>query len=157
MNNLEMMKNVQMLTAEKKYMADKIVHEGHGQNIGGYIDAQGCDTLQKEHFINYYKGKNKITYSYLRCPQLIIFIAEIVGAKEKWIHDAISILKKYDSNYDKMNENGRNGNYMWGTKEFKEFKQALHFKEICGWIKQYDTVSQVIERICQEEEERELQ
>ena len=152
MNNLEMINHIQALPSNIIFQADEIVKEGHGQNRGGYIDSQGREASQKEHFLHYYKDKEKVTYAYLRCPQLIIFIAEIAGAKEIWLSNAIAILKRYDAAYDKVNASARNGNYFWGKPEFREFKNALHFQNICMWIKRYETLQQVIEQINLEED-----
>ena len=105
MNNREVCEYVKGLDAQKndmgkEYIAEKCVSEGYGQTCGGYLKGKNINAFsQKEHFLSYYgseKKKDKLpSYSYLRCPQLLLFIAEIAGMPKEKLEEAYNIIIKY--------------------------------------------------------------
>lgn len=127
MNNKQVCKNIKAWASGRKFIADSLVSEGYGQNYGGYID-DGKVATQLEHFLSYYeKRPDKITYAYLRCPQLILFVAEVMGAPEKNVNEAAEVIRKFDEHYIGK----KSGNYMWGTQELRDVKNILHYCQIC--------------------------
>jgi hypothetical protein len=110
---------------KNKYIADSCVKEGYGQSCGGYLkDCNKKYISQKEHFLNYYddKAEKPPTYSYLRCPQLLLFIA---GVSRKSLEKAYETVKNYED-ANKLKDDEKNGNYMWGKQAFREFKSKIH-------------------------------
>lgn len=146
MTNTEFCKYVEEMSVKTTY-ADFLTEKRWGQTSGGYLDKSSKIETQKEHFLSYYKnkGKNeqknkeKITYQYLRCPQLIIFIAEIVGVPCKNIFSATRVVCKYEKSYNGV----KNGNYIWGHEEFRLFKNELKFCEVVKIIKENENIDEV--------------
>lgn len=131
MNNKQVCKNIKEWAKGRKFIADSLVSEGYGQNYGGYID-DGKATTQLEHFLSYYENRpKKITYAYLRCPQLILFVAQVMGAPEENVEEAAEVIRKFDDRYIGK----KNGNYMWGTQELRDVKNILHYGQICSIVK----------------------
>lgn len=145
MTNSDICDLVKNTVTKTPWAADIMVENGHGQNSGGYIETLGKRTAQKEHFLSYYEGKEKITYAYLRCPQLIIFIAEFAGSKD--VSEAVKIVEKYDEKYNREFGSNRDGNYMWGKPEFRELRNTLQFGKICNILKNADSIKQVREEV----------
>ena len=104
MNFGDVCKIVKELKEEKyKYIADECVREGYGQTCGGYLSLKNTKPTfitQKEHFLSYYDNSDrkskKPTFHYLRCPQLLLFIAEFSGVPQ--IEEAYDLLKEYEKN-----------------------------------------------------------
>ena len=142
MTNKEVCDYVKTINPKKnsngeEYISEKCVREGYGQSSGGfYKKANAKDLSQKEHFLEYYgkkdKAKNPPTYSYLRCPQLLLFIAEIAGVPREMVEVAYGKIQEYDKGYTGKD---KNGNYMWGDKErgievLRELKRQLHISDL---------------------------
>lgn len=138
MNNREVCECISKIS-EKEYLADLCVKQGYGQSCGGYLHSYSKDNLiltrpsEKIHFLNYYGNKKnaerKPTYNNLRCPQLLLFIAEVVGISQHRLDKAYNILKTYeDENMIRGTE--KNGNYMWGKQEFRNFKEQLQISTV---------------------------
>ena len=138
MTNTEFCKYVEEMSVKTTY-ADFLTEKRWGQTSGGYLDKSSKIETQKEHFLSYYKNKENITYQYLRCPQLIIFIAEIVGVPCKNIFSATRVVCKYEKSYNGV----KNGNYIWGHEEFRLFKNELKFCEVVKIIKEYENIDEV--------------
>jgi len=89
----------------EEYLSDLCVKQGYGQSCGGYLKTCKKDNMkleepsQKEHFINYYgaKAEKRPTYNYLRCPQLLLFIAEIAGVSRESLETAYKTVIDYES------------------------------------------------------------
>ena len=88
MNNRKVCEYISKIS-EREYLADLCVKQGYGQSCGGYLTSYSKDNSiltrpsEKRHFLNYYGNEKNAernpTYYYLRCPQLLLFIAEIAG------------------------------------------------------------------------------
>lgn len=132
MNIGDVCKIVKELKEEKyKYIADECVREGYGQTCGGYLSLKNTKPTfitQKEHFLSYYDNSDrkskKPTFHYLRCPQLLLFIAEFSGVPQ--IEEAYDLLKEYEKN-NRLYKTNKSGNYLWGRKDkfLSEFKRKL--------------------------------
>lgn len=130
-----------------EYVAERCVREGYGQTIGGYLDKNGKHMTQKEHFLYYYgseKNKQKEPYYYfLRCPQLLLFVAEVMGVERVRIEKAYDILKSYEDKL-KIRKKEKNGNYMYqyeqGKEIFRDFKSELLIADINRLVKLADTI-----------------
>lgn len=147
MNNKEVCEYVRTLdphinSIKEEYISDLCVKEGYGQSCGGYLMSCKKDRTileeisQKDHFLNYYsdKGNKFLTYHYLRCPQLLLFIAEIAGVLSEDLKNAYRIVKVYE-NANQLRNKDKNGNYMWGTESFRDFKSKIHINEVVKIIK----------------------
>lgn len=145
MTNNEVSKYIETIKNNKNllrnYLSEICVTEGYGQSCGGYLKKKSKLTQssqeplsQAEHFLNYYKNKQNISYSYLRCPQLLLFIAEFSGLSNKRLISAYDILKKYE---DEKNLKGteKNGNYIYRKQAFKDFKTELCISDLVKIIK----------------------
>jgi hypothetical protein len=133
---------------KNKYIADSCVKEGYGQSCGGYLkDCNKKYISQKEHFLNYYddKAEKPPTYAYLRCPQLLLFIAEIAGVSRKNLEKAYEIVKNYED-ANKLKDDEKNGNYMWGKPAFRELKSEIHISDVVRIIKEVKNWDVVRER-----------
>ena len=143
MNNRTVCEAISKLK-EKQYIADKCVKEGYGQNCGGYLgsgskkDSKVAGQSEKEHFLSYY-GREEIaeknpTYQYLRCPQLLLFIAEAAGVSEENLKKAYCLLKDYE-NKKGIKDKEKNGSYMWRGPELGEIKRQLQISNVVKIIR----------------------
>lgn len=159
MNNREVCEYVRKLDSDKncegkEYFADLCVKQGYGQSCGGYLISYSEENLQKptqkKHFLDYYSHEdridNKPSYYYLRCPQLLLFIAEIAGVPKKTLTDAFNIVKDYENENDLRNKE-KNGNYMWGSEHYRDFKKKLHIGSLVRLIRQSENWDEVIEKV----------
>lgn len=142
MNNKEICDYVQTVdlhNIRKTYISELCVREGFGQSCGGYLEPGKEYLSQKEHFLNYYGGRDKAekwpSYSYLRCPQLLLFIAELAGVSRKKLESAYEELKKYETENSLKDSKEKNGNYLWGKQIFRDFKEQLCIHAIAKIIK----------------------
>lgn len=155
MNNKEVCEYVCTLdphknNIEEKYISDLCVEEGYGQSCGGYLTTCKKDSIkldeisQKDHFLNYYsdKGVGFPTYHYLRCPQLLLFIAEIAGVSRENLKKAYRIVKGYE-NSNQLRNKDKNGNYMWGKQAFREFKSQTHINDVVKIIRKAENWDEV--------------
>ena len=103
MNNREVceyIKTIDLLQNHKeRYFSEICVEEGCGQTCGGYLTS-GKTLSQKDHFLQYYGREDMAekmpSYTYLRCPQLLLFIAEAAGVSREKIESAYNELKQYE-------------------------------------------------------------
>lgn len=153
MNNQQVCNYVRDLDASKtKYLADIWVDNGYGQSCGGYLSAYEYNGVepktpsQKDHFLGYYKKNQNlsITYHYLRCPQLLLFVAEIAGVPKNCLVTAMDYLAEYESKSNIAKTKDKNGNYMWGKPEFRVFKSMLHISDVVKIIKRAENWDEVL-------------
>ena len=145
-----------------EFMAEKMVKNGYGQNVGGYFDVFKkiinqtiAEPHQKIHFISYYKDKQekKPTYANLHCPQLLLWIAEISGLNKSYSGDAYDYLIAFENSYG-IKDSKKGGNYLSkyqdqnNTIEY-HFKKKLHIYEINKIIIQADQWNQVLDQVSQ--------
>lgn len=153
MTNGEVCKFINKIPNNQKYLADRCVCEGYGQSCGGYLisstnkKTKTGTSSQKEHFLSYY-GAEKIlnkspSYHYLRCPQLLLFIAEVAGISKNRIKKAYEILKKYENDKGLRGTSEKNGNYIWRERVFKEFKKQLQIFELVKIIRKENNWQEV--------------
>lgn len=150
MNNRKVCEHFESLD-NKKYIADELVKEGYGQTCGGYykskISVQEIKT-NKDHFIKYYskKGDKNPSYNRLRCPQLILWIAEVAGIKCDKLLAAKEIITKYEDKENLKGSMKKNGNYL--DKNVKrEFKEILKIGSINKIIKESPDWKTVKEKV----------
>ena len=134
MNIGEVCKEVKKIDVNKQeFVADKCVKERFGQNCGGYLSLKNVnptDISQKDHFLSYYDNidmqSNRPTFDSLRCPQLLLFIAEFSGVPESKIKDAYELLKEYEKN-NGLYKTNKSGNYLWDRNDgfLSEFKEKI--------------------------------
>ena len=155
MNNRTVCEAISKLK-EKQYIADKCVKEGYGQNCGGYLgpvskkDNKVAGPSEKEHFLTYY-GREEVaektpTYQYLRCPQLLLFVAEAAGVSEENLKKAYCILKAYEKD-NRLEGTEKSGNYMWGKEEFRAFKLQLQICNVVKIIKAANNWDEVVKEV----------
>ncbi|MCI1673529.1 MAG: hypothetical protein LKI34_04860 [Bifidobacterium tibiigranuli] len=126
----------------KEYISDLCVKEGYGQTCGGYLKdcekkgMKSAEPSQKEHFLDYYgdKGEKSPTYYFLRCPQLLLFIAEIAGLSSERLENAFEILKAYE-NSENLRNKEKNGNYIWERQVFRDFKSQMCISDVVRIIR----------------------
>ncbi len=144
--------------AEKEYIAEKFVRKGYGQTCGGYLKGkkqEGFSNIrisQKEHFLSYYGSEKKRdkfpSYSYLRCPQLLLFIAEIAGLQEEKLEEAYNIISRYEEEND-LTGKEKDANYIFRECKFKEFKKVLQISMIVRIIKESNCWCEVKDKVSQ--------
>lgn len=122
----------------------EFVKSGFGQDIGGFY-SNNSNSTEVEHFCSYYKDKDRITYAYLRCPQLIFFICEVFGVSCRILNEAEDVIRKYEESNDFSN--GKNGNYIWGHPEFREFKSTLEYSNVVKILKESQNIEDAKDRI----------
>lgn len=138
----------------EEYISNLCVKESYGQTCGGYlkdckkIDTKLAEPSQQEHFLYYYCNKAKMppTYYYLRCPQLLLFIAEIAGIPRENLKSAYKILQDYENNNELAGKE-KNGNYMWGKQAFRDFKSQIYISELVKIIKGAENWNEVRARV----------
>lgn len=155
MNNREVCDCIRKVS-KKDYLGDLCVKEGYGQSCGGYLSCYNKNKSEfvlpseREHFLNYYNNEKVIdkkpTYHYLRCPQLILFIAEIAGVSNKRLYNAYELLKNYE-NQNRIRCTEKNGNYIWGKDVFRDFKMQLQFNKVNKIICDSKTWDEVIAEV----------
>jgi len=147
MTNKEVCNYISKIENVNDFYAEQLVREGYGQNIGGYLaENTNRKPTQQEHFISYYQNKEKVTYQYLRCPQLLIFIAEAAGLSKERIKNACSHLKDYENNKKIKCEN-KNGNYIWRKCILRCIKSDIEISNIVKIIKESNTWDEVQEKV----------
>lgn len=154
MNNRAVCEAIRKLGKEE-YIADTCVKAGYGQNCGGYLKVTSkketaARPSEKEHFLSYY-GREKIaeknpTYQYLRCPQLLLFIAEAAGVSKENLKKAYCILKAYEGEKG-IKDTEKSGNYMWGKEAFGAFKLQLQISEVVKIIKNSNDWDEVVKEV----------
>lgn len=142
MNNKEVCDYVQtidLFNNGKTYISELCVNEGFGQSCGGYLELENEHLSQKEHFLNYYGGSDKAgklpSYNYLRCPQLLLFIAELAGVSRKKLENAYEKLQEYEINKGLKDSKEKNGNYLCREQILKDFKAQLCIHAVVKIIK----------------------
>lgn len=157
MNNAAVCKIIKELECKnlvKTQYSEQCVKEGYGQTCGGYLNqckksaVNPIDISQTMHFITYYgtKPDKMPTYQYLRCPQLLLFIAENAGLQKKYLVKGYEIVKKYEDD-NKLKFTNKNANYMWGQQAFRNFKLELHVKDLVKIIKESSNWKDVVAQV----------
>lgn len=151
MNNQEICAYVRGIDPNdcEKYISDDCVDLGFGQSCGGYLTVKS-GILQRDHFLFYYGKKEKSdkapTYAYLRCPQLLLFIAEFSGVSRQKVNDACEMLKKYEEENHLRYSEEKNGNYIWGKQILRDLKKQLCISEVVRIMKESESMDEVKEK-----------
>ena len=138
-------------SAGNVYVADTMVREGYGQTCGGYFDEvpksaiipHEAEPSQWFHFITFYSNSKRNTkapsYSSLHCPQLILWIAEVVGIDRDKLQSARRVVIEYEKPNNLKGDKNKGGSYLPKDIEI-EFKEALEIynvntiiKDACNW------------------------
>ena len=128
-----------------EFISEECTANGYGQNAGGYyLDAiKDKKRNQQKHFIHYYsKFPDKYpSYSYLRCPQLLLFIAEAFGLNKDYITTAFDQLKKFEYE-NKLQYTQKNGNYIFEKNKdvLKEIKITLKISKLTRILKNAQSI-----------------
>lgn len=152
MNNREVCESIRKNKSNTS-ISDTCVEHGYGQTCGGYLKRRDKSLpSEKEHFLNYYSNKRNAekfpTYYRLRCPQLLLYIAEIAGVSQKSLEAAYGVLIDYEEKNNLRNTE-KGGNYIWREKEFSEFKEVLKINDIVTIIRNAKTWDEVQEKASQ--------
>jgi hypothetical protein len=150
---------------ECEFLADKLSFMGYGQNAEGYFKHGNVpNPSQKFHLAEAYfeykfsKMKDKECFKdcelgRIRCPQLMLWIAEIVQIPESVLKDAYNyIVKAEDELFHKKGiKKGLLGaDKYWDTMRqnsnitLSEFKTKLKYTEICKIIKSSNNWEEII-------------
>jgi len=174
MNNEEFWDSIKKYNEHKNpddgdLFCDQMVKEGLGQTVGGYfdiakktkynkiIDNSIAEPSQAFHFQEYYidnennKGKNP-TYSSLKCPQLIMYIAEMAGLKREILVYSLKLIRTIEEEKNLVGKD-KGGGYLEklklddGTNELSEFKNKIHIAEINDIIKQASSYKEITDAV----------
>lgn len=153
---------------ECEFLADKLSFIGYGQNAEGYFKHNNVpNPSQRFHLTEAYfeykfsKAKDKIEkelikdceLSGIRCPQLMLWIAEIVQIPEEVLKDAYNYIVKTEE--ELFHKKGINKGLLGADKYWKimtenshitlsEFRTKLKYLEICKIIKNSSDWSEII-------------
>lgn len=140
-------------TIEEPLIAKEFVSAGYGQNAGGYMsNVEGIHPSQKKHFLSYYKDKldRYPSFASLWCPELILFIAEMLGLKREYVEEACEFLKQYEDEHE-MHDKVKKATYLsfasTGENVLEEFKCKLKIYEINDILKRTATIEEAKELI----------
>ncbi len=147
MNNGDVCRYIQTLD-KKRFLADKFVQNGFGQTSGGYLGKGGRkkEVTQKQHFLDYYSGilnKKMPSYNRLRCPQLILYVAEAFGVPEEILNKAYKEFAESEIANRTVYKDNKDGNYFWGTDEFRQLKKTLKIGAVNRIIKEYSDIKEI--------------
>ena len=115
---------------DDELVCDMMVKGGFGQTVGGYfevaeypkykrkIDPSNAEPSQAFHFFEYYiddkknnRSEKKPSYSSLKCPQLIMYIAEMAGLNRRILLECLEFIKKIENNANLV-DTEKKGNYL---------------------------------------------
>lgn len=175
MNNLEFWNAIKKFDEhknpyEKELVCDQIVIEGLGQTKGGYFETaceprynkqvirEKAEPSQQFHFFSYYidyidpKKKNrsakKPTYASLKCPQLIMYVAEMAGLDAKFVDKAFNFLKDFEEKRG-LKETEKGATYLEKIEgnPSEVFKDILHISEIQTIITKSSSYEEIVGKV----------
>ncbi len=123
--------------------------KGYGQSCGGYYNKDRKES-EIEHFIFYYKNKEKKfpSYNRLRCPQLMLFIAEIAGVSKERLDEAKKKVIEYEDENHLKGKKDKNGNYIYRSDDnFKQLKEIICINEVNNIIRDANCWDEVREKV----------
>ncbi len=109
-----------------------------------YYDTQSAKPSQYFHFYEYYvenrlqsgKDKKLPTYPWLKCPQLLMYIAEVAGLDSKRLDDAYEFLEKVEKERN-LKGTEKSAKYL-KSEELKDYKKLLCISTINKIIKEIE-------------------
>jgi len=143
---------IQNIDVSKYHLAEDFVKEGYGQTTGGYLSNTKDHPSQLEHFVNYYcdKIEKMPTFASLWCPELIIFISEILGVKKEYIIKASEMVKNFEDDNNLKNTQ-KNATYLTfrstNSRILKEFKETIKIYDVNDILKKTTSIEEAIRQI----------
>ena len=156
---------------DDELVCDMMVKEGLAQTEGGYfevaeypkykriIDRSKAEPSQAFHFFEYYidDEKNnrldkKPSYNSLKCPQLIMYIAEMAGLNRQILLECLEFIKKIEENANLVGTK-KKGNYLEKIKVnncdncLKEYRLMIHIREIQDIISKEPSYKKIVNRV----------
>lgn len=147
-------------------ICDQIVIEGLGQTKGGYFETaceprynkqvirEKAEPSQQFHFFSYYidakinRSEKKPTYDSLKCPQLIMYIAEMAGLDAKFIDKAFNFLKDFEEKRG-LKETEKGATYLEKIEgnPSEVFKFILHISDIQKIITKSNSYEEIVKKV----------
>lgn len=149
-------------------VCDMMVKGGFGQTVGGYfevaeypkykrkIDPSNAEPSQAFHFFEYYidnnRSEKKPSYNSLKCPQLIMYIAEMAGLNRQILLEGLEFIKKIE-NKTILVDTEKGGNYLEKIKLndrdncLKEYRTMIHIREIQNIISKETSYEEIVKRV----------
>lgn len=156
---------------DDELVCDMMVKEGLGQTGGGYfevaeypkykriIDRSKAEPSQAFHFFEYYiddeknnRSYKKPSYNSLKCPQLIMYIAEMAGLNRQILLECLEFIKKIEENANLVGTK-KKGNYLEKIKVnncdncLKEYRLMIHIREIQDIISKETSYKKIVNRV----------
>lgn len=157
--------------SDDELVCDMMVKEGLGQTVGGYfevaeypkykriIDRSKAEPSQAFHFFEYYiddeknnRSDKKPSYNSLKCPQLIMYIAEMAGLDRQILLECLEFIKKIEENA-RLVDTKKEGNYLEKIKLnncdncLKEYRTMIHIREIQNIISKETSYEKIVNRV----------
>ena len=148
-----------------------MVKEGLGQTVGGYfevaeypkynkiIDTTRAEPSQAFHFFEFYiddgkcnRSDKKPSYNQLKCPQLIMYIAEMAGLDRKILLECLEYVREIEKNKNHFGSE-KPGNYLEkikvdnGGNSLMEFKKKIHISEIQSIISAANSYDEIVQQV----------
>lgn len=158
-------------TKNEELLCDALVKEGLGQTIGGYFEVAEYPKYRKEtnremakpsqsfHFFEYYiddeknnRSEKMPSYSKLKCPQLIMYIAEMAGLSREILEECRSFLRELEQKASLVGTK-KGGGYLENVRYndssncLTELIKRIHMKEIEGIIKESSTYDEIVQKV----------
>lgn len=171
MNNLEFWNAIKNFDEHKKpdgneLKCDKLVKEGFGQTKNGYFETacgksynkqvirEKAEPSQQFHFFSYYidtetnRSKENPSYARLKCPQLIMYIAEMVGLDAEIVDKAFNFLKDFEEKRG-LKETEKGATYLENIEgnPSEVFKLILHISDIQKIITESSSYEEIVEEV----------
>ena len=152
-------------------VCDMMVKEGLGQTVGGYfevaeypkynkiIDTTRAEPSQAFHFFEFYiddgkcnRSDKKPSYNQLKCPQLIMYIAEMAGLDRKILLECLEYVREIEKNKNHFGSE-KPGNYLEkikvdnGGNSLMEFKKKIHISEIQSIISAANSYDEIVQQV----------
>lgn len=147
------MDHVEKVDSTQFTVASDFVKLGYGQTVGGYMNSDDERPDQKEHFINYYKDKTDRTPSFtnLWCPELMLFIAEILGLNREYIEEARDYVMTIEDKYE-LRGKDKGATYLsfkdeTGENVLVNFKKKLKIYEINKILRECANLEEALRKI----------
>ena len=176
MNNKEFWNSIKKYDGHRNRNDDELVcdmmdKEGLGQTVGGYfevakypkykriIDRSEAEPSQAFHFFEYYiddeknkRSDKKSSYNSLKCPQLIMYIAEMAGLDRQILIECLKYIRETEESKS-VTGMPKGGGYLEKIKlndnenRLKEFKKKIHISEIQSIISKGTSYEEVVQKV----------
>lgn len=152
--------------SKKLKKADQLTRDGYGQSNrkGGYLKSfetwkkqnnipQEAQATQYWHMINSWGKLDNPQILRLKCPQLMLYIAEVCGWNETNIDNAINEIKQYEDSRGLKCSSCKGGNYLEkkgvgeNVSEAIIFKESLKYYHLCKIIDESTTLDEIKSKV----------